>query len=276
MLSPELAAMRLLLLHRDVARTLHALADATPAQAPAATLLAALLRDRAEAAAMVVAIADRADEVVRDPDEHAVERCSRFFDWAVRACPEASVALYSFGDGAALASAAAEVIELLERRGVIDGDRDVLDVGCGIGRIEFALAGRIRSVTGVDVSAAMIAEARRRCAMVREASFSVTGGRDLRQFIDRSFGSVIAVDTFPYLYQAGDFKLARICFGEMVRVLRPGGDIVILNLSYRSDTALDRSDAERFALDHGLELCCASQPELRLWDGRTFHWRLPS
>jgi SAM-dependent methyltransferase len=39
-----------------------------------------------------------------------------------------------------------------------------LDFGCGVGRIVIPLAERCREVTGVDVSSAMLAEARKNCA----------------------------------------------------------------------------------------------------------------
>ena len=64
-------------------------------------------------------------------------------------------------------------------------------------------------------------------------------------------------------------------FGEAARVLRAGGDFVILNLSYRGDLELDREDARRLADAAGLRVLRNGTGDLRLWDGTTFHLRKP-
>ena len=207
--------------------------------------------------------------------DDAVERCGQFFDWAVEAGPETSVALYSLGAPGLLAAATHEVVELMERRGVLGRDRQLLDIGCGIGRIEAALADRIMYAIGIDVSPGMIATARERCADNGDTAFLVTSGRDLRPFADASFATVTAVDSFPYIFQAGSVEFASTYFAEMARVVKPGGDILILNLSYRGQPELDRLDATRFGRDNGIDVLCAGMAELRTWDGRTFHWRKP-
>ena len=67
-----------------------------------------------------------------DADE--IERCRRLFDRLVATNAEASVALYSLGEPGLLDAATLEVVELLERLGVLGPERQVLDIGCGIGR----------------------------------------------------------------------------------------------------------------------------------------------
>ena len=75
--------------------------------------------------------------------------------------PEASVALYSLGDPAILAAATEEIVAWLVAERLLPADADVLDLGCGIGRVG-GVAPRCRSVLGLDVSAGMVAEATRR------------------------------------------------------------------------------------------------------------------
>lgn len=272
-LSAEMAVMRLLLLHRDVAEALRELRRAAEDSTCVAAELLGLLQDRADAAATIVALADRADGIEgAGGREASLDRCRRLFDWAVRTNPETSVALYSLGAASSLAAATGEVVDLMQRRGVLGADRDVLDVGCGIGRLSLALAGRVRSIVGVDISEGMVAEARRRCGSLVGMAFEVTSGSDLQPFADATFDTVIAVDFLPYVFQSGGREFAGAHFAEMARVLKPVGDILALNLSYRGDMALDRADAARFARSEQLELCCAGAAELRSWDGRTFHW----
>lgn len=266
-LSPPLALTRLLLLapepglvrgwlaRHGTHRAVPALRDLLERHAEGANRTAAVLRLAARHAA---------------PD---VEGCARLFDQAVAASPEAAVAAYSLGDPDLLAAATAELVGLLERLGLLGADRRLLDIGCGIGRLEQALAGRVARITGVDVSPGMVREARARCAGLGGVEILPTSGRDLAPLPDRSFDAAIAIDTFPYLFQAGGMELVRVQLEEIARVLRPTGDLVVLNLSYRGDLERDRAEATALAAATGFALLRAGTADLRLWDGRTFHFR---
>jgi hypothetical protein len=83
----------------------------------------------------------------------------------------------------------------------------------------------------------------------------------------------LAVDAFPYLYQAGGTELVQRHVLGAARVLRVPGELVVLNLSYRSDPAADLADAQAFSRLSGLHLERAGTSDLRSWDGRTFHFR---
>ena len=112
------------------------------------------------------------------------------------------MALYSLGSPAILAAATTEVVARLGAWGLLGPEREVLDVGCGIGRFEVALAPQVAAITGIDLSPAMIEAARRRCAGLSNVRLLATGGRDLGAFGAESFDLVLAVDSFPYLYAA--------------------------------------------------------------------------
>jgi ubiquinone/menaquinone biosynthesis C-methylase UbiE len=71
-----------------------------------------------------------------------------------------------------------------------------------IGRIERALAARLRHVIGIDLSPAMIAEAKRRSADVANIDFLVCNGRELSQFSAAAFDLVLAIDSFPCVVAA--------------------------------------------------------------------------
>ncbi len=242
------------------------------AERPGADALVALLDRHAAGAVGAAAVLRLASE--DGPRDLAA--CARLFDRAVEASPEAAVAAYSLGDAGLLDEATAELVALLDRLGVLGPARRVLDVGCGIGRLERALAARVGAVTGVDVSAGMIREARARCAGLANVTLLRTSGRDLRALPDGSFDAALAVDAFPYLFQAGGPGLAGALVAEAARVLRPRGDLVVLNLSYRGDPGLDRADAAAMARAAGFELLRDGTADLELWDGRTFHFRLPA
>jgi ubiquinone/menaquinone biosynthesis C-methylase UbiE len=99
---------------------------------------------------------------------------------------------------------------------------DVLDIGCGNGALLDALQDRIKSGTGVDESAGMIAQARKRSAGRGKLSFSVIDGPVL-PFKNAAFDVVISMMSFRYL----DWDpLLR----EVKRVTRAGGKFLILDM----------------------------------------------
>ena len=200
--------------------------------------------------------------------------CQRLFDWSVQQSEEASVALYSLGSPEILANATREIVGYLDSKGLLRPQSSVLEIGCGIGRIERAIADRVRSAHGIDVSPRMIEVARRRCESETNLEFSVCSGRDLGAFVDGAFDLVFAVDSFPYLVQSS-MALVRSHFAEAARVLCPGGDFVILNFSYREDDPADRRDVSALARDAGLTVVDLGTHPFALWNGAAFHLRRP-
>jgi ubiquinone/menaquinone biosynthesis C-methylase UbiE len=194
------------------------------------------------------------------------ERIAALFDRAVAASPEASVAFYSLGDARTLAAATDELVRWLSDEHLFAPGMDVLDLGCGIGRVASVLAASARSVLGLDVSPGMITEAQLRCGQQANLRFAVCAGTDLATVPDRSIDLLLAVDSFPYLIQAG-LDLAERHVAEAGRVLREGGTMVILNFSYRGDEAADRTCASGWAQRHGFALTRSGISPFTLWDG---------
>jgi hypothetical protein len=185
------------------------------------------------------------------------------FDRAVVAAPEASVAACSLGSAAMLARGTAEIVDWLLGEGLVGTESDVLDLGCGIGRIAAAMAGRCRSVLGIDASHGMVWEARRRHPGLR---FQETSGQDLRALPDAAFDLVLAVDSFPYLVLGG---VAEQHVADAGRVLRPGGALAVLNWSYRG-ADMDRAEALAWAPRYGFTLGRCGDTPFALWDGTVF------
>lgn len=191
------------------------------------------------------------------------------FDRIAAIAPEAGAALYGLGSAELLQAATAETVDLVRRLGLLGTDRDVLEIGCGWGRIAMALAPEIRGARGLDVSSAMVAEARRRAAGMANLRFDVTDGSGLAPVPDGSVDLVLAADVFPYLAAAApDFAARHVA--EAGRALRPGGSLLVLNYSYRGDDRLDAADFERACAPAGLAAIRVGTRDLRLWDARTF------
>jgi len=265
-ISPEVALVRLLVEGTTAERIAALVAAARPEPPDARWLaLSRLVEERADT------LRDLAREIRASGGDHAIAtggaddlaRVAAFFDRAVAHSPEASVALHSLGDPGRLEAATGEIVDWLGARGLLGRDADVLDLGCGIGRVAARLAPLCRSVLGLDVSAGMVAEARRRCASLSHLRFERTEGRDL-EGVDGPFDLVLAVDSFPYMVQAG---VAEAHVAGAARRLRTGGALAILNLSYRGDDGADRADLLRWAGAHGLEVTLAGARPFRIWDG---------
>jgi len=268
-ISPEVAVARMLLTGVATEGIVAGLARYRPSADDARWMaMARLLVGRGAAldrlAAEVTATGAQHDASGDD----GLARIAAFFDRAVAHSPEASVALYSLGDPAILAQATNEIVGWLRSHGLLRADADVLDLGCGIGRIAAALAPLCRSVLGLDVSAGMVAEARRRVTAL-SVRFDHTAGRDLDALPGGAFDLVLAVDSFPYMVQAGPAVVGRHVAGA-ARVLRPGGALVVLNFSYRGDRAADRADAATLAAAHGFTLEQDGIAPFGVWDGTAF------
>ena len=273
-ISPEVAIARLLLGGATAAGIVDALGECRNGDERWAAMrrLATMRADDLNRLAAEVRETAANHSAAGDTPDAGLARIAAFFDRAVAHSPEASVALYSLGDPVILAAATAEIVDWLHGQGLLPRDADVLDLGCGIGRMAGALAPRCRSIHGLDVSAGMVAEARRRHDSVANVQFEVTSGHGL-DLPPASLDLVLAVDSFPYIVQAGPDIAARHVSGAAV-ALRPGGALVVLNLSYRGDPALDRADAAGWAAMAGLELQDHGTP-FRVWDGTAFILQRP-
>ena len=179
------------------------------------------------------------------------------------------MALYSLGSVEILGRATEEIVARLREWGLVGANSDVLDIGCGIGRVERALASDVRSITGTDVSPGMIAEARARCRGLVNVAFACVGGGDLAMFAGRRFGLLLAVDAFPYLVMAGPGIAARHV-ADAAGLLEPGGALAILNYSYGGDLDADRADIARLAAAHGFAVERNGTRDYTIWDGATF------
>ncbi|TNC70905.1 class I SAM-dependent methyltransferase [Rubellimicrobium roseum] len=194
---------------------------------------------------------------------------ARIFDRLSERAPEAGVALYALGNADLLRAATAEVVDWLAAQGLLGLGREVLEIGCGQGRFVAAIAPRVRWITGLDISAGMIARARETCAGLCNVALAVGNGCDLGGVTDGSVDLVLAADVFPYLVQTGEAVLRRHV-EEVARVLRPGGTLAVLNHSYRSDPERDRAELAALGAGAGLGLSRVGRGDFALWDAPSF------
>jgi SAM-dependent methyltransferase len=104
-------------------------------------------------------------------------------------------------------------------RAILATDR-VIEIGCGIGRMTKAIAGRAAHVLGVDVSAEMVDRARQALADVPNVDFMVGNGVDLSGVEDASTDVAYSFIVFQHI---PDPRVTCRYIEDIGRVLRPGG-----------------------------------------------------
>lgn len=152
--------------------------------------------------------------------------------WAVLATPDRRHGRWD--PEAFLATGRREVNDVLDHArslGLGTARGRALDFGCGAGRLTLALADHVDEVVGIDISPTMLAKAREFDAGHR-CDFVENDREDLALFEDATFDVVMSSLVLQHLPP----PLARNYLAEMVRVLRPGGLLVV-----QLATAADRS-----------------------------------
>jgi len=127
-------------------------------------------------------------------------------------------------------------VEWLFQRLVLEPDHVVLDVAAGTGHAARLLAPSVRTVLALDVTVAML-EAGKRAAEeggLRNVVF-VRGDAAALPFLDGSFDVVVS------RFAVHHFESASVQLGEMVRCLRPGGQLVVADLVANDDPSVART-----------------------------------
>ena len=114
---------------------------------------------------------------------------------------------------------AAQVAQAL----LLQPDDQVLELGCGVGRIGRELAPQCRSWHGVDIAANMLTVAKQRTSHLSNVAFQHLDRTSLSMFADASFDKAYAVAVLIHLDKEDVFLYLR----EVARILRPGGLVYV-------------------------------------------------
>jgi SAM-dependent methyltransferase len=129
---------------------------------------------------------------------------------------------YASPDLAAFWAAGDEAVRYFEERlglAIAPGD-EVVEIGCGIGRVTRVLAQRAKTVQALDVSAEMLARAREHHATLANVEWLLGDGLTITGVADASADGVFSHVVFQHL---PDPAVTYGYIAEMGRVLRPGG-----------------------------------------------------
>lgn len=113
---------------------------------------------------------------------------------------------------------------ILQSFGLEPRNKSILEVGCGVGSFCCLLKNKTNQIYGVDFSPKMVSAAKKNCPSVCFSQASA----DKLPFADKSFDTVVAIMLFHHLQSQGLLKQS---LREIKRVLKPGGEIYILDHS---------------------------------------------
>ena len=115
------------------------------------------------------------------------------------------------------------------------GKLRLLEIGCGIGRMTRFLGDIFSEVHAVDVSAEMIAQAKRRLSQFRNVVPYETSGVDLDASPTEYFDRVFSIHVFQHVPTC---EIIRSNINAALRVLKPGG-LFKFQVNAHSDTEFD-------------------------------------
>ncbi len=135
------------------------------------------------------------------------------------------------------------ILAAIERIVPLSGKR-VADVGTGIGQLPLLLARRTGRTYGIEEDPALLEVARRRIAEVHQPNLRIVEGRpDALPLRDAAVDVVLTG-----LIEPADASLPIV--SEMLRVLRPGGTLIVIGYYGRDDVAaLLEPEVVRHAID---------------------------
>ena len=108
----------------------------------------------------------------------------------------------------------------------------VLDIGCGVGRVEKFLSPFCLSIDAVDVSDGMLAIAKNRLQGVQNVHFTRADAKNLRAFQNEMFDLCFSFHCLQHMEKEN----AWLVLGEIFRVLKKGGLAKLHFPSFTSDT----------------------------------------
>jgi len=168
----------------------------------------------------------------------------------------------------------AAIMERLLRFAGVTGKDIVLDVACGPGLVACAFAAEARSVTGIDLTPAMIAKARELQAAKGLSNLNWDiGNSTALPYADNIFSLVTTRYSFHH------FPDPLAAWKEMVRVCRPGGTVLVVDVALPPEKAAAYDEFETLRdPSHTMALTLVEFPEMArevgLTDIRTDFYRL--
>lgn len=133
-----------------------------------------------------------------------------------------------------------DAMDLLVEMSGVNGNDTVLDIACGPGLVVCEFAKHASSVTGIDITKAMIGKARDLQNKNKLGNVGlVTGSAYSLPFDDGAFTLVLTRYSFHHFLEPAK------ALGEMIRVCRPGGLVMVADVCVRDEHSEAYDSMER-------------------------------
>jgi len=127
---------------------------------------------------------------------------------------------------------ALKTIEILNDSIGINKEDDVLEIGCGVGRVGKELSSICNSWTGSDISNGMLTFAAERLQGKKNIELVELGTEGLEKFPENSFDVVYCTVVFMHLFEWDRYKYIQ----DAYRILKPSGRCFVDNIDIKSET----------------------------------------
>jgi SAM-dependent methyltransferase len=135
----------------------------------------------------------------------------------------AAFAATGFSDESSLQTSGKQVATRIAVAISLKASDDVLEIGCGVGRVGWAIAPKCRSWIGCDISKTMLSHAQRRLAGLSNVRFVHLHEGNLGEIPDASLDVVYCTNMLAHLDQMDRWQYVM----EAHRILRPSGRLYI-------------------------------------------------
>ena len=130
-----------------------------------------------------------------------------------------------------------DVMQYVEKLGVLQRRRRALDFGCGVGRLTQALANYFDEVVGIDIAPSMVKLAKKYNRFGARCVYYVNSEANLRLFPDREFHFIYTNIVLQHMRP----EYVKSYIKEFLRVLKPQG-VLIFQLPSRNLTPPRRAE----------------------------------
>lgn len=90
------------------------------------------------------------------------------------------------------------LVRILKKLKLINKNSEVLDIGCGVGRLEYKLAKEVKLCVGIDIAPSMI-ELAKKYIKAENVDFVTVNGKNLTDLRNRQFDLIFSIIVFQHL-----------------------------------------------------------------------------
>jgi ubiquinone/menaquinone biosynthesis C-methylase UbiE len=134
-------------------------------------------------------------------------------------------------DEAELDATAVHAVNVIRATVGIEPTDEMVEIGCGVGRVGKGLSALVKDWIGCDASGSMVEHANRRLGDYPNARAIEVSGHDLKPLPDASADVVYSTVVFMHLDEWDRYRYVQ----EAFRVLRPGGRFWCDNISLTTE-----------------------------------------